>query len=82
MAKEALGQITHYYDRIGVAIIELKDTLKVGDKVKFKKGDDEFEQTIDSIQVEKAPVDSAAKGAIVGIKVEQPLKEGTEVFQA
>lgn len=82
MANQALGQITHYYDKIGVAIIELKDTLKVGDKVKFKKGDDEFEQTIDSIQVEKAPVDSAIKGAIVGIKVEQPLKEGTEVFQA
>ncbi len=82
MANQALGQITHYYDKIGVAIIELKDTLKVGDTVKFKKGDDEFEQVINSIQVEKAPVDSADKGAIVGIKVEQPLKEGTEVFQA
>ncbi|MFH0912603.1 MAG: U32 family peptidase C-terminal domain-containing protein [Patescibacteria group bacterium] len=82
MANQAIGKVTHYYDKIGVAIIELKNTLKVGDTVKFKKGDEETEQTISSIQIEKAPVDSANKGAIVGIKVDQPVKEGTEVCQA
>jgi len=82
MANQLIGKVTHYYDKIGVAIIELKDTLKVGDAVKLKKGDEETEQTINSIQIEKAAVDSADKGAIVGIKVDQAVKEGTEVYQA
>jgi len=82
MADKLLGKVTHYYDKIGVAIIELMGTLKVGDTVKFKKGDTETEQTIGSIQIERAAVDSADKGAIVGIKVDQPLKEGTEVHLA
>jgi len=82
MANKLIGKITHYYDNIGVAIIELQDTLKVGDTVKFVKGDDEVEQAIDSIQIERAPVDSADKGAIVGVKVDQPTKEGTEVYLA
>jgi len=82
MANQLIGKVTHYYDKIGVAIIELKDTLKTGDAVKFVKGEEETEQAIDSIQIEKAQVDSASKGAIVGIKVNQPLKEGTEVYKA
>jgi len=82
MANQLLGKVTHYYDKIGVAIIELRDTLKAGETVKFKKGDEETEQTINSIQIEKAAVDSANKGAIVGVKTDQPVKEGTEVYKA
>ena len=82
MANQLIGTVTHYYDKIGVGIIKLRDTLKTGDTVKFKKGDEETEQTINSIQIEKAPVDSASKGAIVGVKVDQPVKEGTEVYKA
>jgi len=82
MANQLIGKVTHYYDKLGVAIIELKDTLKVGDAVKFVKGGEETGQTIDSIQIEKAPVDSASKGAVVGVKVNQLIKEGTEVYKA
>ncbi|HAR54799.1 TPA: hypothetical protein DCR79_00695 [Patescibacteria group bacterium] len=82
MANQSLGKVTHYYDKIGVAIIELADTLKVGDTVKYAKGEDEVTQTINSIQIEKAPVDSADKGAIVGVKVDAPIKEGTVISRA
>ncbi|MFA5270702.1 MAG: hypothetical protein WC400_03815 [Patescibacteria group bacterium] len=82
VASKAIGKVSHYYDKIGVAIIELAAPLKVGDKVKFVKGEDETEQTIDSIQIERAAVESAKKGAIVGIKVDAPTKEGTIVYIA
>lgn len=82
MANQLIGKITHYYDKLGVAIIDLKDTLKVGDVVKFVKGTETTEQTVNSIQIERAAVDSANKGAVVGVKVDQPLKEGTEVYKA
>ena len=77
--KKTVGKVIHYYDKIGVAIIELGKALKTGDVVKFVKGDDEFEQTIDSMQIEKAVIESAKKGDVIGVKTDKPAKEGTLV---
>lgn len=77
-----VGHITHFYDKIGVAIVELDGTISLGDKVKFVRGDqDLFEQTISSIQVEHEKKDSAGRGEIVGIKTDKEVKEGAEVFK-
>lgn len=80
MAGKKIGKVVHYYDKIGVAIIDLDGVLKLGDTVTFKKGDQEKTETIESIQIERAAVESAKKGDVVGVKVDEPLKEGTEVF--
>ena len=80
--KKTVGKVIHYYDKIGVAIIELGGVLKKGDVVKFIKGDDEFEQTIDSIQIEKTAIDSAKKGDVIGVKTDSPVKEGALVQMA
>lgn len=74
-----IGKVTHYYGNIGVAIIELSGKLSVGDKVKFEGGKVEFEQEIKSMQVEHKDVDSAKKGDVVGIKVDEKVNEGIEV---
>lgn len=75
-----VGKVTHYYDKAGVAIIELAGTLKVGDKIKFVKGDEEVEQTVSSMQIERAGVESAKKGQVIGIKADSVIKEGTQVY--
>ncbi len=77
-----IGSVTHYYDKIGVAIIELDSDLAKGDKVKFVRGgEDLFDQEIDSIQVEHKNIDKAGKGDVVGIKAVQELKAGSEVWK-
>lgn len=77
-----VGKVTHYYDKIGVAVVELMADLAVGDRIKFVRGgEDMFEQTVESIQVEHNKIDSAKKGDTVGLKVNQPVKEGTEIFK-
>ena len=77
-----VGKVTHYYDKIGVAIVELIGTLSVGDKVKFVRGgEDLFTQEVDSIQIEHEKVDSAKKGDAVGLKTKEMVKEGAEVFK-
>jgi len=75
-----IGKVTHYYGNLGVAIIELDGKLSVGDKVKFEGGKAEFEQNIESMQMEHKDVDSAKKGDVVGIKVGEKIGEGAEVF--
>lgn len=75
-----IGTITHYYGNIGVAIVDLSGKLSVGDKVKF--GDDKggFEQTIGSMQIEHKDISSAKKGDMIGIKVDEKVSEGVEVY--
>ncbi|MFH1833198.1 MAG: hypothetical protein ABH816_03485 [Candidatus Levyibacteriota bacterium] len=80
--KDLVGKVIHFYDKIGVAIIKLDKNLKSGDKVKFEKGDDSFEQVIDSIQVEHEQIPEAKKGQEVGVKVSKVTKDGTLVYVA
>lgn len=77
--KDAIGKVTHYYDKIGVAIVKLSKGLKVGDTIKFVKGDDSFDQVVASMQVEHAAIEEAKKGDEVGIKVDRKVKDGTIV---
>lgn len=82
MADFKIGKVTHYYDKIGVAIIELGSDLGSGDKVKFVRGgEDLFEQDIKSMQVEHEQIEKAKKGDVIGLKVDKELKEGAEVYK-
>jgi len=82
MADLKIGKVTHYYDKIGVAIVELDAALSNGDTVKFTRGgEDLFEQKVESLQIEHKQVDSAKKGDVVGLKAKKEIKEGAEVFK-
>jgi len=76
-----VGKITHYYDKIGVAVVELTDTINVGDTIKISGHGREFTQPIGSIQIEHEQVQEAKKGQAIGLKVEEEAKEGDEVFK-
>lgn len=75
-----IGKVTHYYDKISVAVIALSQTLKIGDKIKFSGHDKEFSQTVESIQMEHQQIDKAKKGEEVGLKVNEPVKPGDSVY--
>lgn len=72
-----IGSVSHYYDKAGVAILLLEAPLKVGDKLKFEGHGVDFEQAVESLQIDRESVASAAAGQQVGLKVDQPVKEGT-----
>jgi len=77
-----IGEVTNYFERIGVAAIKLSKAVNVGDKVKFKGGEVEFEQTIGSMQIHGKPVDKAEKGDEIGVKVNQRANKGYRVLAA
>jgi len=79
--EQEIGKVIHYYDKLGVAIVELLAPLTVGDTIRIKWGEEEFKQTIDSMQAEHQSVQSAQAGSQVGIKVSQKAKEGAVVFR-
>lgn len=81
MAEEQpVGKVTHYYNHLGVAIVELTGPLKLGDQLHFKGHGQDFEQAVDSMQVEHQEITEAKAGDIIGLKVSMEVKEGTPVF--
>ena len=82
MADVKVGKITHYYDKLGVAVLELEDSLSVGDKIRFVRGgEDLFEQDVSSMQVEHEAMENSKAGDVVGLKVDQAVKDGAEVYK-
>ena len=82
MKEKLIGKITHYFGKISVAIVELSGVLKAGDKIHVKGGSTDFEQDISSIQIEHENVEKAKKGDAIGLKVDEKVREGDEVYLA
>lgn len=75
-----VGKIVHYYTNLKVGIIELTSTLKVGDKIKIKGATSDFEQKVDSMQIEHDKVQEAKKGKSIGLKVKKPVRQNDIVY--
>ena len=76
-----IAEITHYYDKIGVAVIEVaKKALKVGDEIKISGHDSTFNQTVSSLQVEHEQVKKIAAGKSGALKTDKPVHEGDVVY--
>ena len=80
-----VGIVTHYFTKISVAVIELKDTMRIGDKILIR-GEiypllTNFEQTVESMQIEHKNVETAKAGQSIGLKVDQKVREGDKVYK-
>ncbi len=77
--KQPIGKVKHFFDKIGVAVVELTGELKVGDTIEIETSEGPFQQKVDSMQVEHNPVETAKKGDAIGLKVDNPVREGNKV---
>ncbi|MFH1401919.1 MAG: hypothetical protein ABIG40_03065 [Parcubacteria group bacterium] len=78
---EQIGEITHYFGNIGVAVVELTGTLKIGDNIRIIGGEIDFNQPVESMQYEHQSVQEAKKGQSVGMKVQKKVHEGYKVYK-
>lgn len=77
--KRLIGTVTHYYGKIGVAVVQLTGKVRLGDLIKFRSGGREIKQAVVEIQVDHKDVSEAAEGMEVGVKVSDPVEPGAEV---
>lgn len=78
--KTLVGTIAHYYNKIGVAVVELTGTLKVGDNISIEGPSTKLAQTVESMQIEHEQVKEAKKGQAIGMKVKDKVHEKDQVF--
>lgn len=81
MPEKEIGKITHYYGHLNVGIVELSDAVRIGDNIHIKGHSEDFNQAVDSLQIEHANVSEAKAGDIIGIKVMQKVHPGDKVFK-
>jgi len=82
MVKEKeIGKVSNYFDHVQVAAIKVNTGLKIGDTLRFVGGETDFEQKIDSMQINHKTVKSAKKGDEVGIKILQRVRKGYKVLK-
>lgn len=77
-----IGEVTHYYDKAGVAVVKFNKDVAVGTRVKFLGATTDFEETLGSMQLNHEPIQSAKKGQEVGVKVSDKVREGDSVYAA
>jgi putative protease len=78
---EKVGEITHYFTRIGVAVVMLSGALKVGDRIAIKGMTTNFEMKVASMQVEGAEIEEAGAGDDIGMKVDDRARQGDLVYK-
>ncbi len=79
---EEIGKVAHYFTNIAVAVIDIWALeLKVGDRVKFSGHTTDFQQTIESMEMERSKVTTAGAGDSVAIKVDAQVRENDIVYR-
>lgn len=77
-----IGKVSHYFDKIEVAVIELDAPLSVGDTIRIAGGEaTDFTQTVESMEVEHEKIKKAKKGDSVGLEVKEKVREGYKVYK-
>ena len=69
-----IGKVVHYFGKISVAVLELESDLKIGDRVHFEGPHTDFDQEIESMQVEHETVEQGSAGDEVAIKVKERVR--------
>jgi len=81
MEKVYVGKVTQFYPKISVAVIELENTLKKGDKISIEGKTTNFSQIVESMQIEHKDVEEGIKGQSIGLKVVERVREGDKVYK-
>jgi hypothetical protein len=76
-----IGHVMHFFSKISVAVVELMLPLSVGDRILVKGPSTDFEQIVESMQMEGKSFPRAECGQSIGLKVIQPVKEKDVVYK-
>ena len=78
---QEVGQVTDYFAKIGVAGIDLTGPLHVGDRIRLRGHTTDFEQAVDSLQIEHTSVEAAKAGDKIGLKVKDRCRRRDRVYR-
>ena len=78
---EEVGRVSAFFAHPSVAVVDLAVPLKIGDAVYIKGHTTDFQQAVESLQVDRAPVQHAQAGQSVGLKVATRCRKHDVVYK-
>lgn len=78
--REPVGEIEHFFSKIGVAAIHLSGDLRVGDTIEIDESPNQVRLEVSSMQIDRKDVESAGAGDSIGIKIEAAVTPGSKVY--
>ncbi len=76
-----VGTIMHFYNKIGVAVVELLEPLQIGDTIHISGQTTDLTEKVESMQIEHQNVEKAEKGQCIGLKVKGEVREKDLVYK-
>ncbi len=81
MPEVEIGGVSDFFAHPVVAGIDLTGALRTGDKIHIKGHTTDLELTVDSMEINNAPVTEAKAGDAIGIKVSERVRRGDKVYK-
>ena len=82
MGEVQVGQVVRYFAKVGVAAIEIHGgDLRIGDTIHIKGNTSDFSQTVESMEAEHEPIQTAVPGQLIGVKVRERVREDDIVYK-
>ena len=82
MVEEKIGVVEHFFNKVNVAAIKINNgELKVGDTIHIVGAHTDITQKVNSMQIDRNPVESVKTGDAVGIKVKDRVREHDVVYK-
>lgn len=82
MERMKVGEVFHYFGKIGVAAIRLTDgPLAIGDTIVVQGPTTNLSQVVETMQIEHANVSRAERGQEVGVQVKDRVREKDLVYR-
>ncbi len=82
MERVKIGEVFHYFGKIGVAAIRLTDgALAVGDTIQVQGPSTDVTQVVETMQIEHGSVTRADQGQEVGVRLKDRARERDLVYK-
>jgi len=73
--------VNKFFSRLNVAAVEVTGSIKVGDELHFKGATTDFNHKVESMEIDRKPIEEAKPGDLVGIKVPERVRPGDKVYR-
>jgi len=82
MVEEKIGVIIHFFTNVNVAAVKITASeLRIGDTIHIVGAHTDFKQKIDSMEIDRNPVQMVKAGDDVGIKVNEKAREHDIIYK-
>ena len=78
---EEIGQIEQFFAHPSASIITLKAPLRVGERIYVKGHTTDFQQAVDSMQIDRQPIPEGQAGQSIAVKMAQRCRRHDVVYK-